>query len=57
VIHPDARAECTATTNTGGTPMNRPLHFVAGIVAVAATATLAWMPTLVMAGITFNFLD
>ena len=34
--------------------MNRPLHFVAGIVAVAATATLAWMPTLVMAGITFN---
>jgi hypothetical protein len=35
--------------------MNRPLHFVA--VAAAATATLVWMPTAILAGITFNALD
>lgn len=37
--------------------MNRPLRFAAGIAAAAATATLVWMPTLVLAGITYNFLD
>jgi hypothetical protein len=37
--------------------MNRTLPFIAGVVAAAATATLVWMPTLVLAGITFNGLD
>jgi hypothetical protein len=37
--------------------MNRPLQFVAGVVAAAATATLVWMPTAILAGITFNAID
>jgi hypothetical protein len=37
--------------------MNRPLHFVAGVVAVAATVTLVWMPSVIFAGITATAAD
>jgi len=37
--------------------MNRPVKILAGVVAAAATATLVWMPTVILAGITFNALD
>jgi hypothetical protein len=34
-----------------------PTRLIAAAVAVATTAVLAWGPTAVLAGITFNFLD
>jgi hypothetical protein len=37
--------------------MNRPLHFIAGVVAAAATITLVWMPTAILAGITATGID
>ena len=37
--------------------MNRSIQLIAGIVAAAATATLVWMPTLVLAGITASGVD
>jgi hypothetical protein len=37
--------------------MNRPLHVIAGVVAAAATVTLVWMPTLILAGITATAVD
>jgi hypothetical protein len=43
--------------DTGVHAMNRPVKILAGVVAAAATATLMWMPTVVLAGITFNVLD
>jgi hypothetical protein len=37
--------------------MNRSIQLVAGVVAAAATATLVWMPTLVLAGIVARGVD
>jgi hypothetical protein len=37
--------------------MNRPAKILAGVVAAAATATLVWMPTVILAGISFNGID
>jgi hypothetical protein len=37
--------------------MNGPVKMLAGVVAAAATATLVWMPTVILAGITFNGID
>jgi hypothetical protein len=37
--------------------MNRPAKILAGVVAAAAAAMLVWMPTAILAGLTFNFLD
>ena len=37
--------------------MNRPLHFIAGVVATAATVTLVWMPTAIYAGLTATGID
>ena len=37
--------------------MNRPVKIVAGVVAAAATATLVWMPTVILAGISLNGID
>jgi hypothetical protein len=37
--------------------MNRPVTILACVVAAAATATLVWMPTVVLAGLSFNALD
>ena len=37
--------------------MNRSIQLIAGIVAVAATATPVWMPTPVLAGITASGVD
>jgi hypothetical protein len=37
--------------------MNRPIQIIAGVVAAAATITLVWMPSLILAGISFNVLD
>jgi hypothetical protein len=34
-----------------------PTRFIAAAVATATTVVLAWGPTAVLAGITFNFLD
>jgi hypothetical protein len=37
--------------------MNRPSHIIAGVVAVAATAMLVWMPTVIFAGLTATAAD
>ena len=37
--------------------MNRPLRIIAGIAAAAATVTLVWMPTVILAGISLNAID
>ena len=37
--------------------MNRPIQIIAGVVAAAATITLVWMPSLILAGLTFNGID
>jgi hypothetical protein len=37
--------------------MHRPLQILAGVVAAAATVTLVWMPSVILAGISFNLLD
>jgi hypothetical protein len=37
--------------------MNRPMHIIAGVVAAAATITLVWMPSVILAGIALNGLD
>jgi hypothetical protein len=37
--------------------MNRSIKVIAGIVAAAAPATLVWMPTVILAGVTFNAID
>ena len=37
--------------------MNRPVKILAGVVAAAATATLVWMPTVILAGISLNAID
>jgi hypothetical protein len=37
--------------------MNRSIQVIAGIVAAAAAAALVWMPTVILAGITFNAID
>jgi hypothetical protein len=37
--------------------MNRPMQIVAGVVAAAATVTLVWMPSLILAGITATAID
>ena len=37
--------------------MNRNLHFIAGVVAAAATVTLVWMPTVIFAGLTATAVD
>jgi hypothetical protein len=37
--------------------MNRPLHFIAGVVAAAATVTLVCMPTVILAGLTATAID
>jgi hypothetical protein len=37
--------------------MNRPVKILAGVVAAAATATLVWMPTVILAGITATAVD
>jgi hypothetical protein len=37
--------------------MNRPLHVIAGVVAAAATVTVVWMPTLILAGLTVTGID
>ena len=37
--------------------MNRPIPIIAGVVAAAAALTLVWMPSVILAGITFNGLD
>jgi hypothetical protein len=33
------------------------MNIIAGVVAAAATITLVWVPSAVLAGITFNGLD
>jgi hypothetical protein len=37
--------------------MNSTHRLIAAAVAVATTAVLAWAPTAVLAGITYNFID
>jgi hypothetical protein len=37
--------------------MNRHMHVIAGVVAAAATVTLVWMPTLILAGLTATGID
>ena len=37
--------------------MNRPMHIIAGVVAAAATITLVWMPSVILAGITATGVD
>jgi hypothetical protein len=37
--------------------MNRPMQIIAGVVAAAATVTLVWMPSLILAGITATAAD
>jgi hypothetical protein len=37
--------------------MNRPMQILAGVVAAAATITLVWMPSAILAGITASALD
>ena len=37
--------------------MHRLVKILAGVVAAAATATLVWMPTGILAGVVFNALD
>jgi hypothetical protein len=37
--------------------MNRPVQVIVGIVAAATTITLVWMPSLILAGLTFNGID
>jgi hypothetical protein len=38
--------------------MNRPVQIIAGVVAAAAaTITFVWMPSLILAGLTFNGID
>jgi hypothetical protein len=37
--------------------MNRPMRIIAGAVAAAATVTLAWMPSMILAGITATAID
>jgi hypothetical protein len=37
--------------------MNRSLRFIAGVVAAAATVTLVWMPTVILAGLTATAAD
>jgi hypothetical protein len=44
-------------TTTRRLAVNRPLHFIAGVVAVAATVTLVWMPAMILAGITATAAD
>jgi hypothetical protein len=33
------------------------MHVIAGVVAAAATVTLVWMPTLILAGLTATGID
>ena len=37
--------------------MNRPLRVIAGVVAAAATITLVWMPSVILAGLTATAVD
>ena len=37
--------------------MNRPMQVIAGVVAAAATITLVWMPSVILAGITATAVD
>jgi hypothetical protein len=37
--------------------MNRPIQIIAGVVAAAATIALVWMPSVILAGISFNGID
>jgi hypothetical protein len=37
--------------------MNRPLHIIAGVAAAAATITLVWMPSVILAGLTATGVD
>jgi hypothetical protein len=37
--------------------MNRPTHIIAGVVAAAATTTLVWMPSVILAGLTATAAD
>ena len=37
--------------------MNRPMQMIAGVVAPAATITLVWMPSLILAGLTATAVD
>ena len=37
--------------------MTRSVKILAGVVAAAATATLVWMPTVILAGLSFNGID
>ncbi len=37
--------------------MNRSFYFIAGAIAAAATVTLVWMPTVILAGLTATGID
>jgi hypothetical protein len=37
--------------------MNPPMQIIAGVVAAAATSTLVWMPSVILAGLTATAVD